>query len=158
MVTSVVLLDVQFRTVGVPGRTALGWALKVIVGLGPEVVTFTTVEVALVPPGPAAVAVYVVVAVGVAFTEPVAGKLPRPLMVTEVALLAFHVRVVDVPLSTVLGCAAIVIAGRAFMEPPPQPIAAIEIENITTNAEMGRKSRIENSLLNMSGEATRVNT
>src|SRR6202035_5302441 len=141
---------------------ALGWALKVIVGLGPEVVTFTTVEVALVPPGPAAVAVYVVVAVGVAFTEPVAGKLPRPLMVTEVALLAFQVRVVDVPLSTVFGCAAIVIAGCAFccadMEPPPQPIAAIEIENITTNAEMGRKSRIENSLLNMSGEATRVNT
>jgi hypothetical protein len=148
MVTSVVLLDVQFRTVGVPGRTALGWALKVIVGLGPEVVTFTTVEVALVPPGPAAVAVYVVVAVGVAFTEPVAGKLPRPLMVTEVALLAFQVRVVDVPLSTVLGCAAIVIAGRAEfccpdMDPPPQPIAAIKIESKIDNAKMGRKDRIE---------------
>ena len=103
------------------------------------------------------------VAVGVAFTEPVAGKLPRPLMVTEVALLAFQVRVVDVPLGTVAGCAAKVIAGWAElfcadMDPPPQPIAAIRIESRIANAEMGRKDRIETPLLKMSGEATRVSS
>jgi hypothetical protein len=29
------------------------------------------------------------------------------------------------------------------MEPPPQPMAAIETENIINNAEMGKKNRIE---------------
>jgi len=57
----------------------------------------------VVPPGPVAVAVYVVVAVGVTFTEPLAGNVPRPLMVTEVALLAFQVSMVGVPLVTVPG-------------------------------------------------------
>jgi hypothetical protein len=67
------------------------------------VVTVTTVEVAVVPPGPDAVAVYVVVTVGVTFTVPVAGNVPTPLMVTEVALLAFQLSTVDVPVSTVPG-------------------------------------------------------
>jgi hypothetical protein len=69
-------------------------------------------------------------------------------MLTEVALLAFQVNVVGVPLGTVLGWAAKVIAGWAElfcadMDPPPQPIAAIKMESKIANAEMGRKDRIE---------------
>ena len=103
MLTEVALVVVQLRTADEPGAMVLGWALKTIVGCGPEVVTLTTVEDWVVPPGPVAIAVYVVVAVGVTFTEPVAGNVPRPLMLTEVALLAFQLSTVDVPLATVPG-------------------------------------------------------
>ena len=81
----------------------LGCALNVIVGGGPEVVTLTTVDATVVPPGPVAIAVYVVVTVGVTFTEPVAGNVPRPLMLTEFALLALQLSTVDAPLATVPG-------------------------------------------------------
>ena len=103
MLTEVVLVVVQLRTADAPGAMMLGWALKTTVGGGPEVVTLTTVEDWVVPPGPVAVAVYVVVAVGVTFTEPVAGNVPRPPMLTTVALLAFQLSTVDVPLATVFG-------------------------------------------------------
>jgi hypothetical protein len=43
------------------------------------------------------------VTAGVTFTEPLAGKLPRPLMLTEVALLAFQLSIVAAPLVTVFG-------------------------------------------------------
>ena len=58
---------------------------------------------AAVPPGPVAVAVYVVVELGVTFTEPFAGNVPTPPMLTEFALLVFQLSTVDVPLITVAG-------------------------------------------------------
>jgi hypothetical protein len=81
----------------------LGCALNATVGFGAETITLTTVEEAVVPPGPVAVAVYVVVAVGVTFTEPLAGNVPRPLMLTEFALLAVQLSTVEAPLVTVPG-------------------------------------------------------
>ena len=57
MLTDVALLVDQLRTAEAPGATLLGCALKVIVGVWPDVVTLTTVEDFVVPPGPAAVAV-----------------------------------------------------------------------------------------------------
>jgi hypothetical protein len=45
----------------------------------------------------------VVVAVGTTFTEPLAGNKPRPLMLTELALLALQLRAVESPLTTALG-------------------------------------------------------
>jgi hypothetical protein len=44
MLTEVVFVVVQLRTADAPGPMVLGWALKTIVGSGPEVVTSTTVE------------------------------------------------------------------------------------------------------------------
>ena len=86
---------------------------------------------------------------GVAFTEPVAGKLPRPLMVTEVALLAFQVSNVATPLVTVLGVASKVIAGWILellcedIDPPPHPMPAIKMENKKTNIVMRGTNRIK---------------
>ena len=148
MLTEVVLVVLQLRTVDAPGAMLLGCALKVIVGVGPEVVTFTTVEDAVVPPGPVAVAVYLVVAVGVTFTEPLAANEPTPLMLTVLAFFAFQVSIVDVPLATVPGDAFSVIAGACWpefcvaMDPPPHPIATIKTVNKKTNADMRRKNRI----------------
>jgi hypothetical protein len=51
------------------------------------------------------------VAVGVTFTEPLAGNVPSPVMLTELALLAFQLRTVDAPLVTVPGWACNVTAG-----------------------------------------------
>jgi hypothetical protein len=102
----------------------------------------------VVPPGPEAVAVYFVVAVGVTLVEPVAGNEPTPLMLTELAFFAFQLSVVDVPLVTVPGDAFSVIAGACWLAlcvaiaPPPHPMAAIKIENKKTNADMRRKNRI----------------
>jgi hypothetical protein len=103
MLTEVALLAVQLRAVDAPGAMVLGCALNATVGFGPEVVTLTTVEDSAFPPGPAAVAVYVVVAGGVTFTEPLAGNVPRPLMLTELALLAVQLSTVDAPVVTVPG-------------------------------------------------------
>ena len=130
----------------------LGCALRVTVGLGPEVVTLTTVEDVVVPPGPAAVAVYVVVAVGVTFTEPLAGNEPRPLMLTELAFFAFQLSIVDVPLVTVPGDAFNVIVGAwlefcAAIDPPPHPMDAIKTESKKTSADMRAKNRITTPLV-----------
>jgi hypothetical protein len=57
MLTEVALVVVQLKTAEAPGAMLLGCAPKETVGFGPEVVTLTTVEDAVVPPGPAAVAV-----------------------------------------------------------------------------------------------------
>jgi hypothetical protein len=103
MLTEVALLVVQFSTAEAPETMLLGCALKAIVGFCAEVTTLTTVEDSLLPPGPVAVAVYVVVTVGVTFTEPLAENVPIPLMLTEFALLALQLRVVPAPLVTVPG-------------------------------------------------------
>jgi hypothetical protein len=57
MLTDVVLVVVQLRTAAAPGAMVLGCALNVIVGAEPEVVTLTSVEAALLPAAPVAVAV-----------------------------------------------------------------------------------------------------
>jgi hypothetical protein len=105
MLTEVAFVAVQFRTVDAPAAMLAGCALNEIVGFWALVtpVTLTVAEDCAFPPVPIAVAVYVVVAVGVTFSEPVTGKVPRPLMVTELALLASQLSMVDAPLATVLG-------------------------------------------------------
>lgn len=147
MLTEVALPVVQLRTVDVPGAMLLGCAVKVMVGVGPEVVTFTTVADAVVPPGPVAVAVYLVVAVGVTLTEPLAANEPTRLMLTEFASLLFQLSMVDVPLLTVLGDAFNVMAGACWLEfeaidPPPHPIPTIHTANKRKNAEVRRKNRM----------------
>jgi hypothetical protein len=148
MLTEVALVVVQLKTADEPGAMLLGCALRVTVGFGPEVVTLTTAEDMLVPPGPAAVAVYVVVVVGVTFTEPLAGNEPRPLMVTELAFFAFQLSTVDVPLVTVEGDAFNVIVGACWLDfcadiaPPPHPMAAIKTASKKTSADMRRTNRI----------------
>jgi hypothetical protein len=89
------------------------------------------------------------VTVGVTFTEPLAGKVPTPLMLTEVALLAFQLSIVAAPLVTAFGCALSWIAGACpelpdvAIDPPPHPILAIKIENENTSDDMRRTNRIE---------------
>ena len=55
--TDVALLEVQLRTDDAPATMLLGCALRAIEGFAPDVVTLTTVEDRVVPPGPVAVAV-----------------------------------------------------------------------------------------------------
>jgi hypothetical protein len=64
-----------------------------------------------VPPGPVAVAVYVVVEVGVTFAEPVAPNVPTPAMLTGVALVVVQLRTAVAPGATMLGCALKAIVG-----------------------------------------------
>jgi hypothetical protein len=66
-------------------------------------VIVTVVEAEVVPAGPVAVAVYVVVAVGVTLTDPVAANVPSPFRVTEVALLALHCNTDEDPLAMLPG-------------------------------------------------------
>ena len=63
----------------------------------------TVVVDAAVPPGPVAVAVYVAVEVGTTLTDPFAGNIPTPAMLTEVALLVVQLRTAVAPLAMVLG-------------------------------------------------------
>lgn len=143
---------VQLRTVDAPGAILAGCALNEIVGFWPLVgVTLTVAEDCAFPPVPIAVAIYVVVVVGVTFSEPVTGKVPRPLMVTELALLAFQLSVVDAPLATVSGWAFKVIAGVRGEEgsfclavelPPPHPKVGIRTTSKKKNADTQNERRI----------------
>jgi hypothetical protein len=69
-------------------------------------------------------------------------------MLTDSALVAFHVSTVAIPLNTVLGVASKVIAGcvpELFCEdidPPPHPMLAIKVETEKTNMNMRGKRRI----------------
>ena len=99
--------------------------------------------------------------VGASFIEPLAGNVPTPLMLTELALLAFQLSSVAAPLVTALGWALSAIVGAcpevldAPIDPPPHPMLAIKIENKNTNADMRRTNRIEtSSWTQISGEAT----
>ena len=80
--------------------------------------------------------------------EPVAGNLPRPLMLTDTVLLAFQVSTVVPPLVTVLGVASKVIAGCILellcedIDPPPHPMPAIKMENKKTNMVMRGTDRM----------------
>ena len=102
MLTAVALVVVQFKTVDAPSAMLAGCALNEIVGFWP-LVTRTVAEDCAFPPEPIAVAVYVVVVVGVIFSEPLTGNAPRALMLTELAWLALQLSIVDAPLATVLG-------------------------------------------------------
>jgi hypothetical protein len=103
MLTEVAFVVVQFKTVDAPGAMLAGCALNEIVGFWPLVVTLIVAEACAFPLFPIAVAVYVVVVVGVTFSEPLTGKLPKPLMVTELALLASQLSIVEAPLAIELG-------------------------------------------------------
>jgi hypothetical protein len=147
MLTEVAFVVVQFKTVDAPGAMLAGCALNEIVGFWP-LVTLTVSEACAFPRDPVAVAVYVVVVVGVTFSEPLTGKLPKPLMVTELALLASQLSIVEAPLATELGSAFRVIAGAlsvglfcVAIEPPPHPRVGIKIA-INKIADMRRKYRI----------------
>jgi len=69
-------------------------------------------------------------------------------MVTEVALQAFQVSMVDAPLVTVLDWAFSEIVGAwlvgvfCAIDPPPQAMATIKMVNRKTNADMRRTDRI----------------
>jgi hypothetical protein len=65
--------------------------------------TVTVVGALAVPPGPCAVAVYVVVLLGVTFVDPLAGKLPTPGIFTEVAFVVVQLRTAVAPLVMLLG-------------------------------------------------------
>jgi hypothetical protein len=52
--------------------------------------------------------------VGLTLVDPVAGKLPNPGMLTEVALVVVQLRTAVPPLGIVLGCALIEIVGGGF--------------------------------------------
>ena len=52
--------------------------------------------------------------VGVTFADPFGGKLPRPGMFTEVALVVVQLRVAVAPLVMLLGCALNEIVGGVF--------------------------------------------
>jgi len=85
----------------------------------------------------------------VTFTEPVAGNVPRPLTLTEVALVVLQLSVVEAPLVTVPGEALNAMAGTCWavdifcvaIEPPPQPMVAIKAVNKKTNAGVRRENR-----------------
>jgi hypothetical protein len=73
--------------------------------------TVTVVEALAAPTVPCAVAAYVVVVLGVTCVDPLAGKLPNPGMLTELASVVVQLRVTVAPLSIVLGCALKEIVG-----------------------------------------------
>jgi len=76
-----------------------------------------------------------VVELGVTGAEPEAATVPTPEMVTEVALLAFQLNVVLVPLLMLAGCAVRTIVGfwdgtGELCDPdPPHPAAAMKKDN-----------------------------
>jgi hypothetical protein len=76
--------------------------LKEIVGGGLDVTVTVAVDTA-VPPGPVAVAVYVAVELGATLTDPFAGNIPTPAMLTEFALLVVQLKTGVAPLAMVLG-------------------------------------------------------
>src|SRR5271155_2193845 len=76
-------------------------------------VTVTRAVACCVPPAPFAVKVYVVESDGVTDCEPLACTAPTPSMLTSVALLVCHVRVVDCPCRTVFGFAVSEAVGAA---------------------------------------------
>ncbi len=74
--------------------------------------TLTVAWAVVVPPGPVAVSVYVVVAEGETVTVPEVGCDPMPLsIVTEVALLVDHDRVDDCPAEIEVGFAEKLMVG-----------------------------------------------
>lgn len=77
MLTEVAFVAAQVKTVDAPATTLAGCALNEIVGFWLLVpVTLTVVEDCAFPADPIADAVYVVVAVGVTFSEPLTGNVP----------------------------------------------------------------------------------
>jgi hypothetical protein len=128
MATVSVLDDIQVSVVVAPEVMPAGAALRVIVG---GKTTLTPALAVTVPPGPLAVAVYVVVSAGVTDREPLAGTVPMPLSkVTDVALEEFQLRVAVDPALTVEGSTTMLIAGRGItvtstdaFAVPPGPVA-----------------------------------
>ena len=90
----------------------VGDAENVAVGAG--CVTVTVAVFVVVPPGPFAVSVYVVVDVGLTPTDPLSAWLPTPLSIeTVVAFVVVQVSVDDWPLMIDVGDAEKVAVGAA---------------------------------------------
>ena len=149
MLTEVAFVLAQVRTEDAPLAMLAGCAVNLIVGCvdDPVIVVTVTLEVA-VPAGPVAVALYVVVAVGVTITEPVAPNVPTPAMLTEVAFVDVHFRVAVEPVVMLVGWALIAIVGcRGFCrdwgvnpEAPeqPKPVASAKNKRTISKRTAGR--------------------
>ena len=145
MVMPVALVAVTVRTEELPFVIDVGLALIVTVG-GPDppdepVVTVIMTEDEAVPPGPVAVAVYVVAEVGLTETDPPPAAMVRllpllPVMVIPVAFWATTVRTVEVPLVIDAGLALMETVGAG--EPDAWPL-----KPTPANAGTAHGSRIE---------------
>jgi hypothetical protein len=112
IVTVVALVVLQISVEAWPVPTVLGDAEKETVGAG--VVTVTVAVFVVVPPGPVAVSVYVVVDDGLTLVLPDVGLLPTPLSIEiDVAFDDVHVSVDDCPTLMVVGAAEKVAVGAA---------------------------------------------
>jgi len=86
----------------------------------------------------------------VTFTEPLAGNVASPAMLTELALLAFQLSTVYAPLGIVPGSAFNVIAGTCWpveffcvdIDPPPHPMLTQKSVSKEIAAEMRRTNRM----------------
>jgi len=132
--TPIAFVAVTVRIEEPPAVTEAGFAAIVTLGVpdpAPDDETVTVDAAVADPPGPLALAVYVVVAVG--FTvcvPPAAGRvyeLPsEPLIVTVLAFVAATVSVADVPAATVVGFDVMVTVGNGSVIlplTPPHPTA-----------------------------------
>jgi len=116
-VTAVASVAATVKVVGLPGDTAVGLAEIVTVGFA-TAFTVTEVDAVAEPPGPFAVAVYVVVAAGLTdfvppFPDRVKLLLSVPVTVTDSAFVAATVSVEALPAVTEVGLAEIDTVGLA---------------------------------------------
>jgi hypothetical protein len=97
--TEVARVALQLKTLNAPLAMVAGCAVRVIEGCwGGPAITVMRIEEVTAPPGPAAVARKVVVLLGVTTTDPIAGNVPSPAMVTEVAWVDCQLRTDEDPL------------------------------------------------------------
>ena len=118
IVIPVAFLAVTVKTEELPLEIVVGLALIVTVGAPDEspAVTVIVADAEAVPPDPVAVAVYVVVEVGLTEIDPPVARIVRllplvPVMEIPVAFLAVTVKTEELPLEIVVGLALIVTVG-----------------------------------------------
>jgi hypothetical protein len=112
-------------------------------GGGGAAFTVTCVLAVWLPPAPEAVSWYVVVWLGVTVVEPLACTAPTPVMLTELAFVVCHVKVVLWPWVIVAGFALMVAVGGVLPLPvvvvPELPLApahaARKLNVAATNTE-----------------------
>jgi hypothetical protein len=130
IVTDVALVVFQISDELWPEAIVLGEAENEIVGGG--VFTVTVAVLVIVPPGPVAVSVYVVVPDGLTPTEPDVGLLPTPLSIEiVVAFVEVQVSVEVWPRVIVggaaenvaVGAGALTLTVAVFVVVPPGPVA-----------------------------------
>jgi hypothetical protein len=134
MLTLVALLLAHASVTEPPFTTVDCDALNVTVGPAGAAATVTVAEEVAVPPEPVAVNAYVVVFSGVTETEPESGsavELTLGEIVTESALLLFHVSITDCPaVIWLLAACRLAVGGGSPAEgvelpPEPHPLTSI---------------------------------